>query len=84
MAVMAAPMAALTVAIRTNGVEGAHALTMAAVTHIEPSDACGATTPFGGAGAAPACNAGPTAEVRVPAASAGRTTIALGVEAKAQ
>ena len=50
---------------------------MAAVTHIKPSDACGAATPFGGAGAAPACHAGPTAEVRIPAASAGCIAVAL-------
>jgi hypothetical protein len=63
--------------IAATGFEGADALTMAAVTHIEPSDDCGATTPFGGVGAAPACNAGPIAEVRVPAAGTGRASIKM-------
>jgi hypothetical protein len=64
--------------ITATGFEGADDLTMDAVTHIEPSSTCGATTPFGGAGAAPACNAGPTAEVHVPA-SAGRASIKMEV-----
>ena len=36
--------------------------------HVEPSEDCAAAFPFDGAGASPACKAGPVAELHVPAA----------------
>ena len=50
-----------------------------AVQHIEPSQDCTTTFPFEGAGAAPACKAGPVAELYIPA-SAARHNIRLTCE----
>ena len=41
--------------------------------HIQPSKDCTTTFPFGGAGAAPACKAGPVAELFVPASAVPHT-----------
>ena len=40
-----------------------------AVQHIEPSNDCSTTFPFEGTGAAPACKAGPVAELHIPAST---------------
>ena len=49
-------------------VDGAEMLSEA-VQHIEPSEDCTTTFPFEGSGAAPACKAGPVAELYVPAST---------------
>jgi len=46
--------------------------------HVEPSEDCAAAFPFDGAGASPACKAGPVAELHVPAAAGPhRVTLAM-------
>jgi len=55
--------------VATAFIDGAEMLSDT-VQHIEPSRDCTATFPFEGVGAAPACKAGPVAELYIPASAA--------------
>jgi hypothetical protein len=55
--------------VATAFIDGAEMLS-GTVQHIEPSRDCTATFPFEGVGAAPACKAGPVAELYIPASAA--------------